>query len=48
MRGADVRALQQLLTAWGLPTAVDGQFGRHTARACARGSAAATARSTAA
>ena len=30
MRGADVRTLQQLLTDWGLPTAVDGQFGRHT------------------
>jgi hypothetical protein len=30
MRGPDVRVLQQLLTRWGLPTAVDGQFGRHT------------------
>jgi cell wall-associated NlpC family hydrolase len=30
MRGADVRTLQQLLTAWGLPTAVDGVYGRHT------------------
>ena len=30
MRGADVRVLQQLLTDWGLPTTVDGQFGRHT------------------
>jgi peptidoglycan hydrolase-like protein with peptidoglycan-binding domain len=30
MRGPDVRALQRLLTAWGLPTAIDGQFGRHT------------------
>ncbi len=30
MRGPDVRHLQRLLTAWGLPTAVDGQFGRHT------------------
>ena len=30
MRGADVRTLQQLLTAWGLPLEVDGQFGRHT------------------
>ncbi len=32
MRGADVKELQRLLTAWGLPTAVDGQFGRHTKR----------------
>jgi cell wall-associated NlpC family hydrolase len=32
MRGADVRTLQQLLTAWGLPTAVDGVYGRHTTR----------------
>jgi hypothetical protein len=30
MRGADVRTLQQLLTDWGLPTAVDGVYGRHT------------------
>jgi hypothetical protein len=30
MRGPDVRVLQQLLTRWGLPTAIDGQFGRHT------------------
>jgi hypothetical protein len=30
MRGADVRTLQQLLTAWGLPLEVDGVFGRHT------------------
>jgi Putative peptidoglycan binding domain len=30
MRGADVRTLQQLLTTWGLPTAVDGIYGRHT------------------
>jgi hypothetical protein len=30
MRGADVRMLQRLLTDWGLPTAIDGQFGRHT------------------
>ena len=30
MRGKDVKVLQQLLTRWGLPTAVDGQFGRHT------------------
>jgi hypothetical protein len=32
MRGPDVRVLQRLLTRWGLPTAVDGQFGRHTKR----------------
>jgi len=32
MQGADVRTLQQLLTAWGLPLAVDGQYGRHTTR----------------
>ena len=32
MRGADVRVLQQLLTTWGLPTAADGIYGRHTAR----------------
>ena len=31
MRGADVKELQRLLTAWGLPTAADGQFGRQTA-----------------
>ena len=30
MRGADIRTLQQLLTAWGLPLEIDGQFGRHT------------------
>jgi cell wall-associated NlpC family hydrolase len=30
MRGPDVKTLQQLLTEWGLPTAIDGQFGRHT------------------
>jgi hypothetical protein len=30
MRGADVRTLQQLLTSWGLPTAIDGVYGRHT------------------
>ena len=30
MRGPDVRELQRLLTAWGLPTAIDGQFGTHT------------------
>ena len=30
MRGADVRTLQQLLTAWGLPLEIDGQYGRHT------------------
>lgn len=30
MRGADVRTLQQLLTAWGLPLQIDGVFGRHT------------------
>jgi hypothetical protein len=30
MRGPDVRTLQQLLTRWGLPTAIDGQFGRNT------------------
>jgi cell wall-associated NlpC family hydrolase len=33
MRGADVRALQQLLAAWGTPLAADGQFGRRTRRA---------------
>jgi peptidoglycan hydrolase-like protein with peptidoglycan-binding domain len=30
MRGADVRELQRLLTAWGLPLEADGVFGRHT------------------
>jgi hypothetical protein len=30
MRGADVKVLQELLTEWGLPTEIDGQFGRHT------------------
>jgi peptidoglycan hydrolase-like protein with peptidoglycan-binding domain len=30
MRGPDVKVLQQLLTDWGLPTAIDGEFGRHT------------------
>ena len=30
MRGPDVRELQRLLTAWGLPTEIDGVFGRHT------------------
>jgi cell wall-associated NlpC family hydrolase len=30
MKGPDVRELQRLLTAWGLPTEIDGQFGRHT------------------
>ena len=30
MRGPDVKVLQQLLTRWGLPTEIDGQFGRHT------------------
>jgi cell wall-associated NlpC family hydrolase len=32
MRGPDVRELQRLLTEWGLPTEIDGQFGRHTKR----------------
>jgi hypothetical protein len=32
MRGTDVRILQQLLTAWGVPVAADGQFGRQTQR----------------
>jgi hypothetical protein len=32
MKGADVRELQRLLTAWGLPLGVDGIFGRHTTR----------------
>ena len=30
MRGADVKVLQQLLTTWGLPTEIDGIYGRHT------------------
>ena len=33
MRGADVRTLQRLLTVWGVPLSVDGQFGRRTKRA---------------
>jgi Putative peptidoglycan binding domain len=33
MRGADVKVLQRLLTEWGVPTAVDGAFGRQTKRA---------------
>ena len=33
MRGADVRTLQGLLSAWGLPLVADGQFGRQTRRA---------------
>jgi cell wall-associated NlpC family hydrolase len=32
MRGADVKTLQRLLTEWGLPTTVDGEFGRRTTR----------------
>jgi cell wall-associated NlpC family hydrolase len=32
MRGADVKELQRLLTAYGLPTAADGRFGRQTKR----------------
>jgi hypothetical protein len=32
MRGPDVKILQQLLTRWGLPTEIDGQFGSHTKR----------------
>src|SRR5687768_4490549 len=32
MRGADVRALQQLLTAWGLPLEADGVYGVHTTK----------------
>src|SRR5215204_3404717 len=30
MRGPDVRVLQRLLTQWGLPTEIDGQFGLRT------------------
>jgi putative peptidoglycan binding protein len=33
MRGADVRTLQRLLTEWGVPTTIDGHFGRQTKRA---------------
>ena len=33
MRGADVRTLQQLLTTWGVPITVDGQFGARTGAA---------------
>jgi cell wall-associated NlpC family hydrolase len=32
MKGPDVRTLQRLLTAWGLPIEVDGQYGLHTTR----------------
>src|SRR5919107_4010233 len=32
MRGADVRELQRLLTAWGLPLEVDGVYGLHTTK----------------
>jgi Putative peptidoglycan binding domain len=32
MRGPDVKVLQRLLTEWGLPTTVDGAFGRRTKR----------------
>src|SRR5688500_6935188 len=32
MRGADVRTLQQLLSALGVPLVADGQFGRQTKR----------------
>jgi hypothetical protein len=32
MRGADVKVLQRLLTEWGLPTTIDGQFGSQTKR----------------
>lgn len=32
MQGRDVRVLQRLLTEWGVPTSVDGQFGRQTKR----------------
>jgi cell wall-associated NlpC family hydrolase len=32
MKGADVRELQRLLTAWGLPLQMDGVFGRMTTR----------------
>ena len=46
MHGKDVKVLQQLLTQWGLPLAVDGAFGRHTRYACAPGSATARAQST--
>jgi peptidoglycan hydrolase-like protein with peptidoglycan-binding domain len=30
MKGPDVRTLQRLLTAWGLPLEIDGVYGRHT------------------
>jgi peptidoglycan hydrolase-like protein with peptidoglycan-binding domain len=30
MRGPDVKVLQKLLTQWGLPTEIDGEFGSHT------------------
>ena len=33
MRGADVKQLQQLLTAYGVAASADGQFGRQTRRA---------------
>ena len=33
MRGADVRTLQQLLSTWGVPLVVDGQFGAQTGNA---------------
>ena len=36
MRGADVRVLQGLLSAWGTPLTADGQFGRQTRRAVRR------------
>jgi cell wall-associated NlpC family hydrolase len=32
MKGPDVRVLQRLLTAWGLPLEVDGQYGLHTTK----------------
>ena len=32
MKGPDVRTLQRLLTAWGLPIEIDGQYGLHTTR----------------